>query len=93
MAQGYRPQQGVSSGWGDGHGGADGFLGDHPQANNGLRTAAQIRGMLIDRREIGEPGEFARMTDAESDAALIEHSKALGLPDAAVQMLLTVRAE
>jgi len=49
--------------------------------------------MLLDRREIGEPGEFARMTDEELDAALIEQSKALGLPDEAVQKLLTVRAE
>ncbi len=69
------------------------FRPDLAQANNGLRTAAQIRGMLVHRREIGEPGEFARMTDAELDAALIEQFKALGLPDEAVQKLLTVRAE
>ena len=69
------------------------FRPDLAQANNGLRTAAQIRGMLVDRREIGEPGEFARMTDEELDAALIEQSRALGLPDEVVQKLLTVRAE
>jgi hypothetical protein len=69
------------------------FRPDLAQANNGLRTAAQIRGMLIDRREIGEPGVFARMTDEELDAALIEQFKALGLPNAAVQKLLTARAE
>jgi hypothetical protein len=69
------------------------FRPDLAQANNGLRTAAQIRGMLVHRREIGEPGEFARMTDEELDAALIEQFKALGLPDEAVQKLLTVRAE
>jgi hypothetical protein len=69
------------------------FRPDLAQANNGLRTAAQICGMLVDRREIGGPGDFAHLTDAELDAAIIEQAKALGLPDAAVQMLLTVRAE
>ena len=69
------------------------FRPDLAQANHGLRTAAQIRGMLIDRREIGEPGAFARMTDEELDAALIEQLKALGLPGEAVQKLLTVRTE
>jgi hypothetical protein len=59
----------------------------------GLRTAARIQGMLIDRREIGEPGDFARMTDEELDTALIEHSRALGLPEEAVQKLLTARAD
>jgi hypothetical protein len=49
--------------------------------------------MLIDRREIGEPGVFARMTDEELDAALIERFQALGLPNEAVQKLLTARAE
>jgi len=67
------------------------FRPDLAQANNGLRTAAQIRGMLVHRHEMGDPGEFARMTDEELDAALIQHWKAL--PDEAVQKLLTVRTE
>src|SRR5258705_12580765 len=69
------------------------FRPDLAQANNGLRTGAQIGGMLVHRHEMGDPGEFARMTDEELNAALIEQSKALGLPEEAVQKLLTVRAE
>jgi hypothetical protein len=47
----------------------------------------------VRRQEDGDPGEIARKTDEELDAALIEQSKALGLPDEVVQKLLTVRAE
>jgi hypothetical protein len=58
-----------------------------------LKLAAQLLGLLVRRHEVGDPGEFARMTDEELDAALIEQSKALGLPEEAVQKLLTVRTE
>src|SRR6476661_2052451 len=66
---------------------------DGPTAVKCLKLAAQLLGLLVWRHEVGDPGEFARMTDEELDAALIEQSKALGLPDEVVQKLLTVRAE
>ncbi|MDO8399344.1 MAG: hypothetical protein Q7T45_16135 [Bradyrhizobium sp.] len=66
---------------------------DGPTAVKCLTLAAKIKGMLVHRHEVGDPGEFSRMTDEELDLALIECSKALGLPDEAIQKLLTVRAE
>ncbi|WP_314961458.1 hypothetical protein [Bradyrhizobium cosmicum] len=61
------------------------FRPDLAQANSGLRTAAQIQGMLVKRHEIGEPGQFTRMTDQELESSLIEASKALGFSDQVVQ--------
>ncbi|MCP1766331.1 hypothetical protein [Bradyrhizobium japonicum] len=68
------------------------FRPDLAQANSGLRTAAQIQGMLVKRHEIGEPGQFTRMTDRELEISLIEASKALGFSDKAVQDALTAKA-
>ncbi len=58
-------------------------------AINGLRTAAQIAGLLIQKREIGEPGAFARMTDAELADALLIHCKAMGLSDGSMEEIRT----
>jgi hypothetical protein len=71
--------------------GAPIFRPDLAQANSGLRTAAQIQGMLIKRHEIGEPGDFTRMTDQELNVALIEASKSLGFSEEVVQDVLGVQ--
>jgi len=43
-----------------------------------LHLAAQIKGMLIQRHEVGDPGDFARLTDAELDTKLNRMASELG---------------
>ena len=49
---------------------------------------ARISGLVVERCEVGDPGEFARMTDEELNAALTAQAKALGLPQEAIDVLL-----
>jgi hypothetical protein len=58
-------------------------------AINGLKTAALIGGMLVQKHEIGESGAFARMTDEELDDALIEQCRAIGLSERSVKEMRT----
>jgi hypothetical protein len=53
----------------------------------GLRTAAHITGLLVQKHEIGQPGAFAQMTDAELNDTLLAQCKALGLSDRSLQEL------
>jgi phage terminase small subunit len=46
-------------------------------------------GMFIERHEVGDPGEFARMTEAELNQDLIEQAAKLGIEPRALQHLLT----
>jgi phage terminase small subunit len=46
-------------------------------------------GLFIERHEIGDPGEFARMTDDELNATLGKFARAAGLPDTVVAKLLS----
>jgi phage terminase small subunit len=52
---------------------------------------ARISGLIVERHEIGDPGEFARMTDEELDASLATTARALGLPEIAIKRLLSAR--
>lgn len=61
-------------------------------ANRALELLGKELGMFIDRKEIGQPGDFARMSDEELDGALAEQARALGLPEEAVGRLLELRA-
>ncbi len=74
---------------------ATGELGkpDGPTAVKCLTLAAQMRGLLVQRHEVGGPGDFARMSDDELDSALVEQAKGLGLPEEAVTRLIELRAE
>ncbi len=67
------------------------FKPDLPSALNGLRTAADIKGMRIHRHEVGAPGEFARMTDDELDTALVSQALAMGLSGRAVNEIIGLR--
>ena len=49
--------------------------------------------MFIDRHEIGQPGEFARMTDKELETSLAAQVRALGLPEEAIDLLLSNRMD
>ena len=66
------------------------FNGEHskpdgPTALKCLTLAAKIKGMLVNRHEVGDPGKFARMSDDELEATLKAHAKALGLPEDAIK--------
>jgi len=64
---------------------------DGPTAVKCLTLAAKIKGMLVHRHEVGDPGEFARMTDDELDACLRAQGRALGLPEDAIKKMLSPR--
>lgn len=49
-------------------------------------------GLFIERHEVGDPGEFARMTDDELNSTLGKFARAAGLPESAVVRLLTDRS-
>jgi hypothetical protein len=65
---------------------------DGPTAIKCLTLAAQMRGLLIQKHEIGAPGDFARMSDEELDSALLEQARGLGLPEPAVMKLIADRS-
>jgi hypothetical protein len=56
-----------------------------------LTLAAKIKGMLVSRHEVGDPGEFSRMTDEELDLALGRQARALGLSDNTVNEIIGLR--
>jgi hypothetical protein len=61
-------------------------------ANRALELLGRELNMFIERHEVGDPGEWARMADDDLDKALQEQAKALGLPDTAIDRLLELRA-
>lgn len=61
---------------------------DGPTAVKCLTLAAKIKGMLVHRHEVGDPGEFARMSDDELDACLRAQGRAMGLPEDAINKML-----
>jgi hypothetical protein len=56
-----------------------------------LRLCCNIKGMLVHRHEVGDPGEFSRMTDDELDLSLEQQARALGLSDRVVNEILGLR--
>ena len=64
---------------------------DGPTAVKCLTLAAKIKGMLVHRHEVGDPGEFSRMTDEELDLSLEQQARALGLSDRVVNEILGLR--
>jgi len=60
---------------------------DLRSAGGALRTLAQMGGWLIQKHEIGGPGDFARLTDEELDGELIEAGRALGLPEKELKLI------
>ena len=57
-----------------------------------LKNRRQKEWRDVQRHEVGQPGDFARMSDEELDGALAEQARALGLPEEAVGRLLELRA-
>jgi hypothetical protein len=56
-----------------------------------LRLCCNIKGMLVHRHEVGDSGEFSRMTDDELDLSLEQQARALGLSDRVVNEILGLR--
>lgn len=51
---------------------------DGPTAARCLELAARIKGLLINRHEVGEPGDFARMDDQTLDSTIAQMAGELG---------------
>jgi hypothetical protein len=66
---------------------------DGPTAVRSLELLGRDLGMFIDRHEIGEPGQFARMTDGELASLLTAQGKALGLSKEGIDVLLSNPSE
>jgi hypothetical protein len=54
---------------------------DRSAANTGYIALGKEHGMFIDRREVGTPGEFARLDDAQLNASIAELLAALKTGD------------
>ncbi len=66
---------------------------DLQAANQGLVTLGRMIGAFIDRTEIGNPGDFARLTDEDLNKKLLEQARELGLPEEAILQLTYQPAE
>lgn len=62
-------------------------------ANRALELLGRELNMFIEKVEVGDPGEFARMTDAELTQDLLGQAEKLGIEPAALQHLLTYQPE
>lgn len=63
---------------------------DAAGANQALKLIGmECFGMFVERVEVGGPGDFSRLSDAEFDEKLKEEALAAGLPEDAVAGLLT----
>jgi phage terminase small subunit len=60
---------------------------DAAGANRALQLIGRELGMFIDRHEIGDPGEFSRLSDEELLARLEEDAAALGVPAEVIEQL------
>ena len=48
-------------------------------------------GWIIDRSEVGRPGEFANLTDEQLDEKIMEHLVEMGMSEQQARALLTAR--
>lgn len=62
----------------------------HPTgANRALELLGRELNMFIERHEVGDPGEWARMSNEELDQDLLKQADKLGIPRSALVPLLT----
>ncbi len=73
----------------DGGGFVETYERNPPAANRALELLGRELNMFIERHEVGEPGEFARMSEAELEQDLLSQAEKLGIEPAALQHLLT----
>jgi len=56
-----------------------------------LALLASMGGFIIQRHELGQPGDFSRLTDEELDAKMIEVGEAIGISGPALQKAIAGR--
>jgi hypothetical protein len=56
-----------------------------------LALLAQMGGFIVQRHELGQPGDFSRLTDEELDAKIIEVGEAIGISGPALQKAIAGR--
>jgi hypothetical protein len=56
-----------------------------------LALLAQMGGFIVQRHELGQPGDFSRLTDEELDAKMIEVGEAIGISGPALQKAIAGR--
>jgi hypothetical protein len=61
-------------------------------ANSGLRTAAQIVGLLVQKHEVAGSGAFSRMTDEALDQALLQECRSIGLSKSSTDEIMKLMA-
>jgi hypothetical protein len=66
---------------------------DDGNAINALRLLAQMGGFLIDKVEIGQPGDFARLSDDELTKELLLVGESIGIDTKQIQKAITGSAE
>lgn len=62
---------------------------DGTVAHSCLRTLAQMGGHLVDRVEVGQPGDFARLSEDELMKELVLVGESIGLDPVQVQKAIT----
>lgn len=60
---------------------------DLATAERGISTMIRYKGGFVDRVEVGGPGDFSRLADAELDRKIAELARAAGLPEETVLMI------
>jgi hypothetical protein len=66
---------------------------DDGNAINALRLLAQMGGYLIDKVEIGQPGDFARLTDEDLEKELILVGESIGIAGDQIQKAIAGSAK
>jgi len=56
-----------------------------------LALLASMGGFIVQRHELGQPGDFSRLTDEELDAKMIEVGEAIGISGPALQKAIAGR--
>jgi hypothetical protein len=66
---------------------------DNNAAVAALKVLAQMGGFLVDKIEIGQPGDFARLTDDELQRELVLVGESIGIAGAHIQKAIAGRIE
>lgn len=67
--------------------------GDDTAAINALKVLAQMGGYLVERVELGQPGDFARMTDDELTKEMLLVGESIGIDSKMIQRAIEGRTE
>lgn len=79
-------EEGEITGWLPAH--SDGAV-----AHSCLRTLAQMGGYLIEKVEVGQPGDFARLSDEDLVKEMVLIGESIGIPAAQIQKAIAGSSE